>query len=277
MNEKISKTSQPVPPLGVRGLLTIIKIGGNVVDNPTLRESFLNDFAQIPSPKILVHGGGKIATQVAVKLDVETVMVEGRRITDKAMLDVVTMVYGGLVNKTLVAQLQSRGVNSIGLTGADAGVILSKKRPVAAIDYGFVGDIEKVDNVFIDSLLRQNLAPIFAPLTYDKEGNILNTNADTIAQALAIAMSKNYEVNLVYCFEKKGVLTDVDDDNSVIPVLRKEDYEQLKTDGVIHTGMIPKLDNAFKAIAEGVSQVTICHAAEVRLAVNEGVAGTRII
>jgi acetylglutamate kinase len=257
--------------------LTIIKIGGNVVDNPTLRENFLNDFAQIPSPKILVHGGGKIATQVAVKMDVETVMVEGRRITDKAMLDVVTMVYGGLVNKTLVAQLQSRGVNTIGLTGADAGVILSKKRPVAAIDYGFVGDIEKVDNAFIYSLLQQNLVPIFAPLTYDKDGNMLNTNADTIAQSLAIALSKNYDVNLVYCFEKKGVLTDVDDDNSVIPVLKKEYYEQLKSDGAIHTGMIPKLDNAFKAISEGVSQVTICHAAEVRLAVNEGIAGTKIV
>ncbi len=257
--------------------LTIIKIGGNVVDNPTLRENFLNDFAQIPSPKILVHGGGKIATQVAVKMGVETVMVEGRRITDKAMLDVVTMVYGGLVNKTLVAQLQSRGVNTIGLTGADAGVILSKKRPVKEIDYGFVGDIEKVDNVFINSLIQQNLVPIFAPLTYDKDGNMLNTNADTIAQALAIAMSKNYEVNLVYCFEKKGVLTDVDDDNSVIPVLRKEFYEQLKANGKIHTGMIPKLDNALKAISAGVSQVTICHAAEVKLAVNEGIAGTRII
>lgn len=257
--------------------LTIIKIGGNVVDNPTLRENFLNDFTQIPSPKILVHGGGKIATQVAVKMDVETVMVEGRRITDKAMLDVVTMVYGGLVNKTLVAQLQSRNVNTIGLTGADAGVILSRKRVVKEIDYGFVGDIEKVDSTFIDSLLQQNLVPIFAPLTYDKDGNMLNTNADTIAQALAIAMSKNYEVNLVYCFEKKGVLTDVDDDNSVIPVLKKEYYEQLKTDGAIHTGMIPKLDNAFKAIAEGVSQVTICHAAEVRLAVNEGMAGTKIM
>jgi acetylglutamate kinase len=277
MMNNSAKLESEIPPLGVRGLLVVVKIGGNVVDNPTLRENFLNDFAQIPSPKILVHGGGKIATQVAVKMDVETVMVEGRRITDKAMLDVVTMVYGGLVNKTLVAQLQSRGVNTIGLTGADAGVILSKKRPVAAIDYGFVGDIEKVDNVFIHSLLQQNLVPIFAPLTYDKNGSMLNTNADTIAQALAIAMSRNYDVNLVYCFEKKGVLADVDDDKSVIPVLKKEYYEQLKTNGAIHTGMIPKLDNAFKAISEGVSQVTICHAAEVRLAVNEGLAGTKIV
>ncbi|MCU0470698.1 MAG: acetylglutamate kinase [Arcicella sp.] len=257
--------------------LTIIKIGGNVVDNPTLRENFLNDFAQIPSPKILVHGGGKIATQVAVKLDVETVMVEGRRITDKAMLDVVTMVYGGLVNKTLVAQLQSRGVNTIGLTGADAGVILSQKRPVKEIDYGFVGDIERVDSIFINSLLQQNLVPIFAPLTYDKDGNMLNTNADTQAQTIAVAMAKDYEVNLVYCFEKKGVLTDVDDDDSVIYVLKKETYEQLKIEGAIHTGMIPKLDNAFKAISEGVAQVTICHAAEVKQSVNEGVAGTKII
>ena len=276
MKKNEEKSVLQTPPSGVEGLV-IIKIGGNVVDNPTLRENFLNDFAQIPSPKILVHGGGKIATQVAVKMDVETVMVEGRRITDKAMLDVVTMVYGGLVNKTLVAQLQSRNVNTIGLTGADAGVILSRKRPVKEIDYGFVGDIEKVDNTFINSLLQQNLVPIFAPLTFDKDGNMLNTNADTIAQSLAIAMSKNYEVNLVYCFEKKGVLTDVDDDNSVIQKLQKPDYEQLKANGAIHTGMIPKLDNAFKAIAEGVNQVTICHAAEVKQAVNEGTAGTRIV
>lgn len=254
--------------------LTVVKIGGNVIDNPAFCQQFLQDFSEIPSPKILVHGGGKIATQVAEKLGIETIMVEGRRITDKAMLDVVTMVYGGLVNKSLVAQMQHFGDNAIGLTGADGGVILSQKRPVKAIDYGFVGDIEAVNSTFISNLLSQNIVPVFAPLTYDKDGNMLNTNADTQAQAIAVAMTDTYKVNLVYCFEKKGVLSDPEDDDAVIPVLMPADYEQYKSDGVINKGMIPKLDNAFKALSEGVSQVTICHAKEVKEAVNEGKAGT---
>ncbi|MEA5425185.1 acetylglutamate kinase [Arcicella lustrica] len=257
--------------------LTVVKIGGNVIDNPAFCKQFLRDFSDIPSPKILVHGGGKIATQVAEKLGIETVMVEGRRITDKAMLDVVIMVYGGLVNKSLVAQMQHFSDNAIGLTGADAGVILSQKRLVKTVDYGFVGDIEKVNSTFIDSLLQQGIVPVFAPLTFDKEGNMLNTNADTQAQAIAVAMTDAYEVNLVYCFEKKGVLSDPEDDDAVIAVLKPEDYEKYKAAGVINKGMIPKLDNAFKALVDGVLQVTICHAKEVKLAVKDGVAGTKII
>jgi acetylglutamate kinase len=256
--------------------LTVIKIGGNVVDNQVLCSQFLQDFASIDSPKILVHGGGKIATQIAEKLGIETVMIEGRRITDKPTLDVVTMVYGGLVNKNLVAKLQSIGTNAIGLTGADGGAILSKKRPVTTIDYGFVGDIEKVDNGFITSILANNIVPVFAPLTYCIEGDLLNTNADTQAQAIAVAMSQEFEVSLVYCFEKKGVLSDPEDENSVIENLNPENYERYKAEGVIYQGMIPKLDNAFKALKDGVKKVIICHAAEVKQAVNDGLAGTKI-
>ncbi|MDI9873582.1 acetylglutamate kinase [Flectobacillus rivi] len=256
--------------------LTVVKIGGNVIDNPTLCSQFLSDFAQIAGPKILVHGGGKIATQIAEKLGIETVMVEGRRITDQSMLNVVTMVYGGLVNKNLVAQLQKFGTNAIGLTGADGGVILSKKRPVKEIDYGFVGDIERVDAGQIAGMISQGLTPVFAPLTYDLDGNMLNTNADTQAQAVATAMAKEFEVNLVYCFEKKGVLSNPDDDDSVIPQLQPEAYSSYKATGAINKGMIPKLDNAFKALDEGVKQVTICHAKEVLAAVTDGNAGTKL-
>ncbi|MFN8357134.1 MAG: acetylglutamate kinase [Spirosomataceae bacterium] len=243
--------------------LTVIKIGGNVIDNPRLYQQFLSDFAQVPSPKILIHGGGKIATQVAVKLDIETVMVEGRRITDEKMLEVVTMVYGGLVNKRLVAQLQALGCNAIGLTGADAGVIRSHKRAVGTIDYGFVGDIEAVNATFIKHLLEQGITPIFAPLTYDMVGNMLNTNADTQAQAVAVALSAHYDVTLTYCFEKKGVLSNPDDDEAVIPNLNPTSYDEYKTSGVINKGMIPKLDNAFKALQQGVNQVVICHAEDL--------------
>lgn len=256
--------------------LTVIKIGGNVIDNQEFCTQFLQDFSEIPAPKILIHGGGKIATQMAEKLGIETVMVDGRRITDKAMLDVVTMVYGGLVNKNLVAKLQRFGTNAIGLTGADGGVIRSIKRPVKTVDYGFVGDIEAVDAAQIAGMLNQGLTPVFAPLTFDKDGNMLNTNADTQAQAVATAMAKEYEVNLVYCFEKKGVLSDPEDDDSVISELKPADYEAHKASGAIYKGMIPKLDNAFKALEEGVTQVTICHAGEVKQAVKEGISGTRL-
>ena len=256
-------------------MLTVVKIGGNVIDNPQACTQFLKDFAALPSPKILVHGGGKIATQVAEKLGVKTEMVEGRRITDQAMLEVVTMVYGGLVNKQLVAQLQALCCNAIGLTGADGGVIRSKKRAVGTIDYGFVGDIEAVNTNMIEQLLKGGLSPIFAPLTYSAEGQMLNTNADTQAQALATAMSAMMPVQLVYCFEKKGVLLDADNDDSVITNLNSALYAQYKNEGIIYEGMIPKLDNAFKAIQEGVSQVLICHAAQLSQAVING-AGTRI-
>jgi len=257
--------------------LNIIKIGGNVIDNPRSCKQFLEDFSTLNTSKILIHGGGKIATKIALKLDVETKMVEGRRITDLPMLEVVTMVYGGLVNKQIVAQLQALGCNAIGLTGADGGVILAKKRAIKDIDYGYVGDVEKVDNMLINNFLQHNLTPIFAPLTFDKEGNILNTNADTQASSVAVAMAGDYDVNLIYCFEKKGVLSDPEDNDSVISQLTPTLYADYKAAGVINTGMIPKLDNAFAALQNGVSKVIICHADELKQAVAEGTKGTQII
>lgn len=243
--------------------LLVIKIGGNIIDNEEACAEFLKIFAGLPSPKILIHGGGKIATQMAARLNIETVMVEGRRITDRAMLDVVTMVYGGLVNKNLVAALQSNNCNAIGLTGADGGIISSVKRAVGKVDYGFVGDIENVNDQQLNALLNSSLVPVVAPLTYCSEGVLLNTNADTMASAVAVAMAKQFDVNLVYCFEKRGVLADPDDDNSVMATLNPESYLVHKEAGTINKGMIPKLDNAFEALAKGVSRVTICHALEL--------------
>jgi acetylglutamate kinase len=256
--------------------LNVIKIGGNVIDNPEACARFLIDFAGVPSPKILIHGGGKVATQVAAKLQIETQMVEGRRITDRPMLDVVTMVYGGLVNKNLVAQLQAAGCNAIGLTGADGGIIRSVKRPIKTVDYGFVGDIEEVDFLRIEGFLENGLVPVIAPLTYSSEGFLLNTNADTMASSTAVALSARVTTRLIYCFEKKGVLSDPDDDNAVIDFLVPDSYEDYKARGVINKGMIPKLDNAFEALGRGVESVTICHADDLRQAI-AGEAGTRIV
>lgn len=253
--------------------LILVKIGGNVIDKPDACAAFLKAFAQLDGPKILVHGGGKIATQTAARLGIETQMVEGRRLTDRPMLDVVTMVYGGLVNKNLVAQLQAIGCNAIGLTGADGGIIRSVKRPVKTIDYGFVGDIEEVNSAQIDLLLQSGLVPVIAPLTYSREGLLLNTNADTMASATAVAMAQIYKVNLIYCFEKKGVLSNPDDDDAVIPQLNPDLYADYKQKGVIYQGMIPKLDNAFTALRAGVTRVTIAHADEL-LAATAGNAGT---
>lgn len=255
--------------------LTVIKVGGNVIDDPTALKRFLTTFAQLPGSKLLVHGGGKIATQVADKLGIETRMVDGRRITDQPMLDVVTMVYGGLVNKQIVARLQALDLNAIGLTGADASTVLAKKRPVKDIDYGMVGDIAEVDSGQIQFFLRQDLTPVFAPITYNKAGDLLNTNADTMASAIAVDMSKHNDVTLVYCFEKKGVLKDPTDGNSVIGELTPALYADYKTAGTINKGMIPKLDNAFKALENGVVKVIICHADEVAAAINQG-AGTTL-
>jgi acetylglutamate kinase len=193
------------------------------------------------------------------------------------MLEVVTMVYGGLINKQIVAKLQSIGCNAFGLTGADGGVILAKKRKVKDVDYGYVGDVEKVDTQLITVFLQNKLTPIFAPLTFDKEGNILNTNADTQASSVAVAMAKEYEVHLIYCFEKKGVLSDPNDDQSVITQLTPNTYAEYKSSGAINAGMIPKLDNAFAALQKGVRKVIICHANELKQAVSEGTRGTQII
>ncbi|QHV99519.1 acetylglutamate kinase [Spirosoma endbachense] len=255
--------------------LTVIKIGGNVIDDPAALKRFLTAFASVSGMKVLIHGGGKIATQVADKLGIQTTMVEGRRITDQPMLDVVTMVYGGLVNKQIVAKLQALDINAIGLTGADGGTVLAKKRPVKDIDYGMVGDIEEVNSGQIQFFLRQNLTPVFAPITYSQTGDLLNTNADTMASAIAVDMVGHNAVTLVYCFEKKGVLADPTDDHSVIGELTPSLYAEHKAAGSINKGMIPKLDNAFKALGNGVSKVIICHADEVAAALQQG-AGTTL-
>ncbi|MCR9063237.1 MAG: acetylglutamate kinase [Cytophagales bacterium] len=256
--------------------ISIIKIGGNVIDNEKKLEKFLQLFSSLKGDKILVHGGGKIATQIAADLGVETQMVEGRRITDAPMREVVTMVYGGKVNKTIVASLQSLGTNAIGLSGADGGVILAEKRPVKDIDYGYVGDVKQVNGSFIQSLLLQKVTPVFAPLSFDPEYGILNTNADTQASAIAVEMAKIRDVNLVYCFEKKGVLKDADDEESVIAKLDRASYENYKKEGIIHSGMIPKLDNAFEAVKAGVRKVIICEADDLLNAVENSSRGTTI-
>lgn len=250
--------------------LYIVKIGGNVIDDAEATRHFLRKFASITGYKILVHGGGKVATQMAEKLGITAQMVDGRRITNEAMLGVVTMVYGGLVNKNLVARLQSLHVNAIGLTGADAGCILAKKRAVGAIDYGYAGDIVEVNAALIGSFIALDMVPVFAPLTYDVQGTLLNTNADTMAASLASALASVFETHLIYCFEKKGVLLKPEDDASVIPMLSKETYAYLKNEGIISKGMIPKLDNAFAAMQNGVNKVVICHAEEVDKVIGQG-------
>src|SRR5574344_888049 len=237
--------------------ITVVKVGGAVVEDEVQLDQLLKDFSAIKGKKVLVHGGGRRATKVASSLGIESKMVNGRRITDAAMLEVVTMVYGGLVNKNLVAKLQAKDVNAIGLTGADMNVIRSHKRPVKDVDYGYVGDVEHVDGKELHTLIEEGITPVMAPLTHDGKGNILNTNADTIASETAKALAEYYDVTLIYSFEKKGVLSNPDDDESVIPSITREDFEKYVADGVVAGGMIPKLENAFAAIDKGVSQVII--------------------
>ena len=223
-------------------------------------KSLLEQFSKNPGNKVLVHGGGRSATQVASQLGIETKMVEGRRITDEAMLKVVTMVYAGLVNKNIVAQLQANGINSLGLTGADINYMRSDKRKPNPIDYGFVGDVREVNTDILADLIARGIVPVLSPITHDGKGNLLNTNADTIAQEAAVALAKRFDVSLIYCFEKDGVLKDENDDSSVIPLITKADFEAYKADGTISGGMIPKLDNAFTAISKGVKEVVITSA-----------------
>lgn len=238
--------------------ITIVKVGGAVVEDEAQLTQLLKDFAAIEGKKVLVHGGGRRATKVAAALGIESKMVNGRRITDADMLEVVTMVYGGLVNKNLVARLQAAGVNALGLTGADIDVIRSHKRPIkAGIDFGFVGDVEKANGQMLHTLINAGITPVMAPLTHDGQGHILNTNADTIAGETAKALAPYYDVTLIYSFEKKGVLSNPDDDNSVISEITREDFERYKADGTVAGGMIPKLDNAFDAIDAGVKRVII--------------------
>lgn len=243
--------------------LTVIKVGGKIVEEEESLKQLLDDFARIEGHKILVHGGGRSATKIAERLGIQSNMVDGRRITDAATLQIVTMVYGGLVNKNIVARLQALDVNALGLTGADMDVIRSEKRPVKEIDYGFVGDVKYVKSETLQWLIDKDIVPIMAPLTHDGKGNILNTNADTIAAEIAQAMSAHYDVTLVYCFEKKGVLMDENDDNSVISRLDKELYQKYIDEGVITGGMLPKLDNAFRSIEKGVKAVIITQASEI--------------
>ena len=258
--------------------LHVIKIGGNVIDNSEALHHFLQEFTNLKGYKILVHGGGKVATQLSEKLGIEPRLVDGRRITDIETLRVVTMVYGGLINKNIVAQLQRFGTNAIGLTGADGDFIRAKKRPVQTIDYGFVGDIAeksiKPDN--ISRLLEAGFTPVFSAITHDGEGQLLNTNADTIASALAVSLSKLYDTTLVYCFEKPGVLHDINDDDSVIRDINPERYKELKKQEIIHSGMLPKLDNAFLAIECGVKSVIIGRSDELGRIQENKPFGTRL-
>ena len=243
--------------------LTIIKVGGKIVEEQLSLERLLNDFANIPGNKLLVHGGGRSATQIAAQLGIETKMVDGRRVTDAEMLRVVTMVYGGLVNKSIVAQLQARNINAMGLTGADLDIIRSHKRQPNPIDFGFVGDVDKVDGKRLAQLISTGIVPIMAPLTHDGEGNLLNTNADTIAGEVAKALTPYYNISLIFCFEKAGVMQDIDDEESVIPHINAADFNRLVDNGTIQGGMIPKIQNAIEAIDAGVKEVIITKATAI--------------
>lgn len=254
----------------------VIKVGGNVIDHPALLDRFLADLAAVDALKVLVHGGGKIATRIGDKLGIESQYVNGRRITDAATMDLVTMVYGGLINKQIVAKLQASGCNAIGLTGADANIIPAIKRPVKDIDYGFVGDVGTVNAGALQLLLDAGLTPVVSPLTHDEKGQMLNTNADTIASSLAVALSAHYTVRLIYCFEKKGVLRDAADDDSVINLIDQNIYQTLLSEGVLTDGILPKLENAFAAINSGVKEVLIGHADDLRKNTTGAVAGTLI-
>lgn len=256
--------------------LYVIKIGGNIIDDDVKLQMFLSSFVAVQGKKILIHGGGKLATKLAAQLGVEQQMIDGRRITDAETLKIVTMVYAGYINKNIVAQLQSRGVNAIGLCGADGNVIQSHKRKHATIDYGFVGDVDTVNTSLLKGLLDQNISVVLAPITHNKDGQLLNTNADTIAQEIAQAMSELYEVHLIYSFEKAGVLMDANDDTTVITSITPSSYTELKQQNVIFAGMIPKLDNAFAALNKGVHRVVIGKAEELQELIQQQ-SGTSIV
>lgn len=259
--------------------INVIKVGGAVVENPASLGELINQFATMPGYKVLVHGGGRSATKIAAQLGIESHMVGGRRITDEDMLQVVTMVYGGLVNKRIVAALQAKGVNAVGLTGADMDIIRSHKREPKMVtmddgskqlvDFGFVGDVDFANGRRLAALVKpqegvEAVVPVVAPLTHDGKGNILNTNADTMAATVAKALTEEFEVTLTYCFEKPGVMVDADDDDSVIPSINTQSYEQLKADGIVSGGMIPKLDNAFESLDAGVKRVVITHFMDIQ-------------
>lgn len=245
--------------------LTVIKIGGNIIDRPEELDSFLMNFIKIDGPKILIHGGGVMASEMAAKLGIKTVMHQGRRITDLETLKLVSMVYAGWINKSIIAKLQKLGCNAIGLSGADGDSVPAVKRSPVPIDFGYVGDVDpaQINGGFLISLLGRGITPVFCAITHDRNGSILNTNADTMASSLAIALSKDYYTKLIYCFEKQGVLSDPDNENSVIPLITRKNYESMKEAGFIKDGMIPKMDNAWYAIDKGVSEVYIKHASNL--------------
>jgi acetylglutamate kinase len=243
----------------VRAEVSIIKIGGNIIDDPKELQQFLTDFSKIEGYKVLVHGGGKSATKMAQSIGLVPEMIDGRRITDAAMLDVVVMIYAGEINKNIVAQLQAHNTNAMGFSGADGNLIQSTKRDHPTINYGFVGDVQKVNTPLLETLLSSSIVPVFCAITHDKNGQLLNTNADTIASEIAIALSTVFDVTLNYCFEKPGVLYDADDDSSVIENINQELYSKLKKEKAIHSGMIPKLDNCFNSLSKGVQKIRIGH------------------
>ncbi len=253
--------------------LTLVKVGGKIVEEEASLRALLDDFAAIRGHKVLVHGGGRSATKLAARLGIESRIVDGRRITDSETLKIATMVYGGLVNKNIVARLQACGVNALGLTGADMDVIRSAKRPVKDVDYGFVGDVERVNATLLGSLIAKGIVPVMAPLTHDGRGHLLNTNADTIAGETAKALARLFDITLVYCFEKRGVLRDENDDGSIIPRITPDSFEQLVAGSVVQGGMIPKLENAFEALRAGVREVIITQASTL----NTPGSGTRIV
>jgi acetylglutamate kinase len=265
----------------MKNKINVIKVGGAVVEDAASLNNLLTQFAAMPGAKVLVHGGGRSATKIAANLGIESKMVGGRRITDAQMLQVVTMVYAGLVNKNIVAGLQAKGVNALGLTGADMDVLRSHKRPLKKmvmddgteqmVDFGFVGDVDKANGEMLCKLIAEGVVPVMTPLTHDGAGNLLNTNADTIASKVACALAPYFDVTLTYCFEKKGVLRDADDDDSVIPVITEQDFADYQKSGVISGGMIPKLENAFDAIHKGVETVVITRSDNI-----DGQCGTKI-
>lgn len=239
--------------------ITIVKIGGNIIDDASELKQFLSNFSKIEGYKVLVHGGGKSATKMAESIGLVPEMIDGRRITDVAMLDVVVMIYAGQINKNVVAQLQASNTNAIGFSGADGNLIQSEKRNHPTINYGFVGDVQKINTALLETLISNNIVPVFCAITHNKKGQLLNTNADTIASELAISLSEVFEVTLNYCFEKPGVLYDAEDNSSVIEKMNQELYAKLKTEKAIHSGMIPKLDNCFNSMTRGVQKIRIGH------------------
>jgi acetylglutamate kinase len=247
------------------GKIAVFKIGGKIINTPSLLDIFLDKVAKIEGPKIIIHGGGKKASEVLSQMGIKPKMVEGRRITDAKTLEIVTMVYGGLINKNLVAKLQAKNVNAIGISGADCNIIQARKRPVKDIDYGYAGDIETVNEEALIKLCNSKFVPVICSLTHDKKGHILNTNADTIASEISSALARKIEVKLKYCFELKGVLRDINDDSSLITELNQSEAIKLHSSGVINDGMIPKLKNGFNALENGVYHVSICHIGEMDL------------